>query len=147
MGDSRSEKVMAVLKEGTATAIAVAIVVAFLVTLRGTWSLLGNPEQLVAAKDLLQVLTGLLGVVAGYYFGRVPAERTADAARREAQASREVAAASRESAREMRRKATGEIERALEHLAPRASLGGGQAAAPDAAAAVLRELLAELESR
>jgi hypothetical protein len=32
-------------------------------------------------KDILLIAMGLLGTVTGYYFGRVPAERGADAAR------------------------------------------------------------------
>ncbi|MFQ8433922.1 hypothetical protein [Amaricoccus sp. W119] len=35
-------------------------------------------------KDMLLLALGLLGTVTGYYFGRVPAEKNADASKREA---------------------------------------------------------------
>ena len=48
----------------------------------------GNAEARSAAKDVLLVLTGLVGVVLGYYFGRMPGEVRADKAEGEAKATR-----------------------------------------------------------
>ncbi len=48
----------------------------------------GNAEARSAAKDVLLVLTGLVGVVLGYYFGRVPGDVRADKAEGEAKATR-----------------------------------------------------------
>jgi hypothetical protein len=48
----------------------------------------GNADARSAAKDVLLVLTGLVGVVLGYYFGRVPGEVRADKAEGEAKATR-----------------------------------------------------------
>ena len=139
-----TENTLAVIKEVTATVIAAAIVVGFVVSLHATWGLLEKP-QLAAAKDLLQILTGLVGVVAGYYFGRVPAERTADAAQKEAKASRDVAATAQRGETETRRNAAVQVRRALDQLGPRGPLGGGQPGSPTAAD-VLNDLLATLES-
>ncbi len=48
----------------------------------------GNANTQSAAKDVLLVLTGLVGVVLGYYFGRVPGEVRADKAESEAKTTR-----------------------------------------------------------
>jgi hypothetical protein len=48
----------------------------------------GNADARSAAKDVLLVLTGLVGVVLGYYFGRVPGEVRADKAESEAKVTR-----------------------------------------------------------
>jgi len=48
----------------------------------------GNADARSAAKDVLLVLTGLVGVVLGYYFGRGPGEARADKAESEAKATR-----------------------------------------------------------
>jgi hypothetical protein len=43
-----------------------------------------DPDGRAAAKDTLVFLNGLVGVVLGYYFGRIPAESRADRAESEA---------------------------------------------------------------
>jgi hypothetical protein len=48
----------------------------------------GNANTQSAAKDVLLVLTGLVGVVLGYYFGRMPGEVRADKAESEVKATR-----------------------------------------------------------
>jgi len=42
-------------------------------------------------KDILALALGLFGTVTGYYFGRIPAEKAADAAKRAEQNTRRVA--------------------------------------------------------
>jgi hypothetical protein len=44
----------------------------------------GNASTYAAAKDVLLFMNGLVGVVLGYYFGRVPADARADKAESEA---------------------------------------------------------------
>jgi hypothetical protein len=44
----------------------------------------GNASTFAAAKDVLLFMNGLVGVVLGYYFGRVPGDARADKAEREA---------------------------------------------------------------
>lgn len=44
----------------------------------------GNASTYAAAKDVLLFMNGLVGVVLGYYFGRVPGDARADKAEREA---------------------------------------------------------------
>ncbi len=46
-----------------------------------------NATVFAAAKDVLIVLTGLVGVVLGYYFGRMPADARAEQAQSEANAA------------------------------------------------------------
>ncbi len=48
----------------------------------------GDKETWSAAKDFLLILSGLVGVVLGYYFGRVPGELRADQAEGEAKQAR-----------------------------------------------------------
>jgi hypothetical protein len=48
----------------------------------------GDDKVWVAAKDILVLLIGLVGVVLGYYFGRLPGEARADKAEAEAKATR-----------------------------------------------------------
>ncbi len=148
-GGSKGSGGVAWLKETTAAMIAAAMVAAFLWTLHGVWTLIGTPDRLAAGKELLQTVTGFVGVVAGYYFGRVPAERTADAAQKQAEASRGEAATARRSEDETRRSAAREVRQALDHLSPRGPVGGSQldAKVHQDATSTLQALLAQLESR
>jgi hypothetical protein len=61
------------------------------------------------AKDLLAVVVGLLGTVLGYYFGKIPAEKSAEAARSEAATARSAA----QSAEEARQAARNQVGAAL----------------------------------
>jgi hypothetical protein len=78
-----------ILRE-TVTAL-IALAIAF-VALRLLWDVhgvlkMGKPDNYEQHKELLLLALGLLGTVTGYYFGRVPAERHADAARDAAKAA------------------------------------------------------------
>jgi hypothetical protein len=46
--------------------------------------LLGDSAKMTEGKELLSILTGLFGVVLGYYFGRVPADARAAQAQEQA---------------------------------------------------------------
>lgn len=50
----------------------------------------GDKETWSAAKDILLILSGLVGVVLGYYFGRMPGELRADQAEGEAKQHHEL---------------------------------------------------------
>ena len=50
--------------------------------------LLGSADKMTQGKELLSILTGLFGVVLGYYFGRIPAD--ARAAQAQVQAAKAV---------------------------------------------------------
>jgi hypothetical protein len=53
------------------------------------------------AKDVLLVLSGLAGVVLGYYFGRIPSDARADQAQRTAADAQQVAAAAQSDSRSL----------------------------------------------
>ena len=66
-------------KEGVTALLGLTIIIATLVLM---WPALssGNPENLPMANGIFAILGGWGGVVLGYYFGRIPAEKAADAA-------------------------------------------------------------------
>ena len=49
-----------------------------------TFGYVGEPAKISDAKDILQVLLGVAGIVVGYYFGRVPADARAAQAQEQA---------------------------------------------------------------
>lgn len=71
------DKQLATAKEAIAGCLGIAIVLATLATaviaLLAVFTV-GNEKVWAAAKDILVLLIGLVGVVLGYYFGRVPGE-------------------------------------------------------------------------
>jgi hypothetical protein len=54
--------------------LGLAIVISTILTALWSFWFLGDGRQMDDAKALLTVMSGLSGVVIGYYFGRVPAE-------------------------------------------------------------------------
>jgi hypothetical protein len=85
------DRQLATAKEAITGCLGIMIVLATLIT--ATVALIavftvGNEKVWAAAKDILVLLTGLVGVVLGYYFGRVPGEARADKAEAEAKATR-----------------------------------------------------------
>jgi uncharacterized membrane protein len=64
--------------------LGVLIVASTLILAFFTFLYVGEPAKIADAKDILQVLLGIAGVVIGYYFGRVPAEAHAVQAREQA---------------------------------------------------------------
>jgi len=85
------DKQLATAKEAVAGCVGIMIVLATMIA--ATVALLavftvGNEKVWAAAKDILVLLIGLVGVVLGYYFGRVPGEARADKAEAEAKATR-----------------------------------------------------------
>lgn len=85
------DKQLATAKEAVAGCLGIAIVLATLsvamVAVLAVF-LIGNEKVWAAAKEILVLLIGLVGVVLGYYFGRVPGEARADKAEAEAKATR-----------------------------------------------------------
>ncbi len=85
------DKQLATAKEAITGCLGITIVLATLIA--ATVALLavftvGNEKVWAAAKDILVLLIGLVGVVLGYYFGRMPGEARADKAEAEAKATR-----------------------------------------------------------
>jgi hypothetical protein len=74
---SVNDKSVQYVKEMITGAIGLLIVIFMIIILIGTFSLVGDPDKLANAKDLFTIMTGMAGVVLGYYFGRVPADARA----------------------------------------------------------------------
>ncbi|QLQ08673.1 MAG: hypothetical protein HZY76_23640 [Anaerolineae bacterium] len=71
------DKQLATAKEAIAGCLGIAIVLATLATAMVALLavfMVGNEKVWAAAKEILVLLIGLVGVVLGYYFGRVPGE-------------------------------------------------------------------------
>ena len=83
------------LKEGVAAALGLIIVLGTLILL---WpSLATSPADVQSAQGIFSILGGWGGVIIGYYFGRLPAEKAAakseeaaDAARKEKDAAEKI---------------------------------------------------------
>jgi len=65
------------LKEIVAAVLALLIVGSTVFWSIGAYFFVGNTGQMHDAKELLATMAGLAGVVLGYYFGRIPAEKHA----------------------------------------------------------------------
>lgn len=74
------------LKEGVAATMGVLVIVATLIFLAP--ALIANPVDSTGAQAIFAVLGGWGGVVIGYYFGRIPAEKAADKAEKVADSAR-----------------------------------------------------------
>lgn len=69
------------------------VLVTLLIALVGVFSAIfniGSSDTWSAVKDILLILNGLVGVVLGYYFGRVPSEARTNQAESEARAAQSV---------------------------------------------------------
>lgn len=68
------------------------------------------PDEFSRKKDVLSIGLGLLGTVLGYYLGRVPAEKQADAARGEAAAALKTAKAAEDEKERVRKVASNGVD-------------------------------------
>jgi hypothetical protein len=82
------DKKIVIGKEIVTGIMGVAIITVTLVVALITIFSVSNAETHAAAKDVLLFLNGLVGVVLGYYFGRVPGEVRAEKAESEAKEAR-----------------------------------------------------------
>lgn len=78
-------------------------------------------EEFARKKDILAIALGLLGTVTGYYLGRVPAEKQADAARNDAAAARTETKAAQDNEGRIRKAALG----GLDEIEALGTAGGG----------------------
>lgn len=78
------EVVIQAFKEVVTALLGLAVVIYTLILAGNTLALVGQPEKLSDAKDVLLLILGLAGVVVGYYFGRVPADARASQAQQQA---------------------------------------------------------------
>lgn len=83
----KTEDFIQIFKEAVTALIAILLVWTTISLVRTLIGTIGDEARFNQAKDILTVMTGLLGVVLGYYFGRIPAEaRAAQAQEQAAQA-------------------------------------------------------------
>ena len=70
------------LREIAAILIAAIVLIGFIIMMRETYSHVGAGQEndFQQTKDLLQIFTGFLGIVIGYYFNRVSTEARAEKA-------------------------------------------------------------------
>lgn len=83
----KTEDFIQIFKEVVTALIAILLVWTTISLVKALLGAIGDEARFNQAKDVLSVMTGLLGVVLGYYFGRIPAEaRAAQAQEQAAQA-------------------------------------------------------------
>jgi hypothetical protein len=92
-------------------------------------------DEFSRKKDMLSIGLGLLGTVIGYYFGRVPAEKQADAARGEAAAAMKTAKAAEDDKDRVRKVASNGVDE-IERL----TRAGGGSVNPDGLKDAVRRL-------
>jgi len=129
-----------ILREIVITVISLAIV---FLALWFLWDVYGEAKKVHEGakldtyhrqKDVLLLALGLLGTVTGYYFGRVPAERHADAARGAAK-----------TAQEREQKVRQQVHAGLEHIQQQHNASrGGAAAATDPVNTAIDQLRSNL---
>jgi hypothetical protein len=83
------DAIITIFKEAVTAIIALLLVWTTIRVITSLLGFVGDEMRMTQAKALLSVLTGLMGVVLGYYFGRIPAE--AHAAQAQEQANQAVA--------------------------------------------------------
>jgi hypothetical protein len=71
------------LKEGVTAILALAIVGTTLYWMGMAFGMAGDSNRMGDAKDVLALMSGLSGVVVGYYFGRVPSDARASQAQQQ----------------------------------------------------------------
>ena len=104
-------------KEAITGLLGLAVVVYTLILAGQTIALVGDQQKMADAKDVLLLILGLAGVVAGYYFGRVPADARASQAQEQA----DQAAAEAEVVRVQALAVADDVDRVLERAAPAAA--------------------------
>ena len=113
-------------KELVTAILGVLILVCTLILAGLTFSYVGEPAKITNAKDILQVLLGVAGVVVGYYFGRVPA----DARAVQAQDQANVATARTEQVNAKAQEIANQVEQLMDKTAPAGTASRGAGAQP-----------------
>jgi hypothetical protein len=80
---SRIDDALQLLKEGVTALLALAIVGTTLYWMGMAFGMAGDSNRMRDAKDVLALMSGLSGVVLGYYFGRVPSDARASQAQQQ----------------------------------------------------------------
>jgi hypothetical protein len=74
---TQTEDFLMIMKEVVTAVIALSLVWATVAMSLQSLYMVGDAVRVTQAKDILMVMIGLLGVVLGYYFGRIPADARA----------------------------------------------------------------------
>jgi hypothetical protein len=137
------EQKMQAGKEGVTALLGLAIVGATLYLAAQTFGFAGQ-DKMKDAKDVLDLMLGVAGVVIGYYFGRAPADARAAQAQEQANA----ATAQTEQVTARAEEVANQVDQVMDKLAPGAAAGRGVSAAPsaDVIATDLHKIRAELRS-
>jgi hypothetical protein len=91
-----------------------------------TFGYVGEPTKITDAKDILQALLGVAGVVLGYYFGRVPA----DARATQAQEQANTATAQTEQISAQTQAMADKVEQVMDNITPEKAASRGAGAQP-----------------
>ncbi len=126
------EVIIQAFKEAITALLGLAVVGYTLILAGNTLSLVGQPEKLSDAKDILMLVLGLAGVVVGYYFGRVPADARASQAQQQAN----DATAQSEQVHAQAQAIADEVDEVMERMArPSVTARGAESSATDLALA------------
>ena len=104
-------------KELVTAILGVLILLCTLILAGLTFRYVGEPAKITAAKDILQILLGVAGVVVGYYFGRVPADARAAQAQEQANA----ATAQTEQVNAQAQAVADQVEQVMDKITPAAA--------------------------
>ena len=113
-------------KELVTAILGVLVLVCTLFLAGWTFCYVGEQPKMTNAKDVLQILLGVAGVVIGYYFGRVPADARAVQAQEQANA----ATAQTEQISAQAQEAAGQVEDVIEKVTSAAPTARGAGSQP-----------------
>ena len=114
------------LKEYVTAIIGILILACTLYLAILTFGYVGEPTKITDAKDILQVLLAVAGVVVGYYFGRVPA----DARAAQAQDQANDATAKTEQISAHAQEIADQVDQVMDKISPAGAVARGSGAQP-----------------
>jgi len=129
-------------KELVTAILGVLVLVCTLFLAGWTFCYVGEQPKMTNAKDVLQILLGVAGVVIGYYFGRVPA----DARAAQAQEQANTATAQTEQVSAQSQAVADKVERVMDKVAPATAATRGAGAPPADIATDLQSIRDELRA-
>ena len=129
-------------KELVTAILGVLVLVCTLFLAGWTFCYVGEQPKMTNAKDVLQILLGVAGVVIGYYFGRVPADARAAQAQEQANA----ATAQTEQVSAQSQAVADKVEQVMDKVTPATVATRGAGAPPPDIAADLQSIRDELRA-
>jgi len=129
-------------KELVTAILGVLVLVCTLFLAGWTFCYVGEQPKMTNAKDVLQILLGVAGVVIGYYFGRVPADARAVQAQEQANA----ATAQTEQVSAQSQAVADKVEQVMDKVTPATAATRGAGVPPADIAADLQSIRDELRA-